>query len=148
MVVTCGGVFESTSHRYGNARSHTSSLPSLPHTCRSPSRLLLNPLFLFLRPAQARFVALPATGRWQPVRAGGPATGIMVMRDTQPGEPVELVVTQGDAAAAAAAPAAAAAAAPAAAAAAPAAAQPAAAAPASGGDGDEPPPPAPFTYDG
>ncbi|PNW70631.1 hypothetical protein CHLRE_17g727950v5 [Chlamydomonas reinhardtii] len=99
-------------------------------------------------PAQARFVALPATGRWQPVRAGGPATGIMVMRDTQPGEPVELVVTQGDAAAAAAAPAAAAAAAPAAAAAAPAAAQPAAAAPASGGDGDEPPPPAPFTYDG
>ncbi|KAG2454480.1 hypothetical protein HYH02_001498 [Chlamydomonas schloesseri] len=100
-------------------------------------------------PAQARFIALPAGGRWQPVRAGGPVTGIMVMRDTQPGEPLELVATQGDAAAAAAAaPAAAAAAAPAAAAAAPAAAQPAAAAPASGGDADEPPPPAPFTYDG
>ncbi len=98
---------------------------------------------------QVRFVSWPTTSRWQPVAARREgAVGILVMRDTQPGEPVELVSAQGqDAAAGAGAGAAAAApAGGAAAAAAPAAAAPAAAAPAAGGEDDEPPPPAPFTY--
>ncbi|EFJ47427.1 26S proteasome regulatory complex [Volvox carteri f. nagariensis] len=85
-------------------------------------------------PGQARFVVLPTSGRWLPVKRESPV-GILVMRDTQPGEPQELVTAQGDGAAAAAATAPAAA-----------ATAPAAAAPAAGDMDDEPPPPAPFTY--
>ncbi|GIL83332.1 hypothetical protein Vretimale_11311 [Volvox reticuliferus] len=89
-------------------------------------------------PSQARFVALPNSGRWLPVKRESPL-GILVMCDTQPGEPQELVSAQGDGAGAAAAPAAAVVPVPApATAGAPAAA---------GGDmEDEPAPPAPFTY--
>ncbi|KAG2490998.1 hypothetical protein HYH03_010670 [Edaphochlamys debaryana] len=95
-------------------------------------------------PGQARFVGLPTRGRWLPVtgRRESPI-GILVMRDTRPDEPVELVAAQDEVGgAAAAAPGGAAA--PAAPAAAAAAEAPAAAG--AGGNDDEPPPPAPFAY--
>lgn len=104
-------------------------------------------------PAQAKVVSLEPGSRWVPVRGAGRAglSGIIVMRDTRPGEAVELVAAHAvpppappAAAAAAAQPAAAAPAAPAAAP--PAAAAPAAPAPPAAGDDDEPPPPAPFEY--
>ncbi|GFR48946.1 hypothetical protein Agub_g10960, partial [Astrephomene gubernaculifera] len=51
------------------------------HTLENPARVV---------PGQVRFVALPASGRWLPLRRDTPL-GIVVMRDTQPGEPVEMV---------------------------------------------------------
>ncbi|GIL52990.1 hypothetical protein Vafri_8707 [Volvox africanus] len=107
-----------------------------PTDAEQSSYLLENPARVV--PSQARFVALPSSGRWLPVKRESPL-GILVMCDTQPGEPLELVSAQGDGAGVAAAPAAAAPA--------PAAAPAAAGAPGAGGDmEDEPAPPAPFTY--
>jgi hypothetical protein len=107
-------------------------------------------------PPQARFVSLPADSRWRPVRpAGGALTGIMVMRDSQPGEAAELIAMHGSADAAAGAGAAAGGAGAGGAAAGSGAARAAAGgppvaspAPVSRGqdDEDEPPPPAPFSY--
>lgn len=77
----------------------------------------------------------PAESRWQPIKTDAATTGIILLRDLQPGEPVELVATAGAAAPAAAAGAAA-----------PAAAAPAATAPAAAAAAAEPPPPAPFEY--
>lgn len=107
------------------------------YTAKNPCRVVT---------AQLKHLSVPAGSRWTAVKSDFPLTGVMVVKDNQPGEPVQLVANsaQGVAAAAAATAAATAgqeAAAP--------AAQPAAgAAPgaAQGGDDDEPPPPAPFEY--
>ncbi|GLI59879.1 hypothetical protein VaNZ11_001794 [Volvox africanus] len=127
----------------GGEKMETDDAPAVgaakkPADVEQSSYLLENPARVV--PSQARFVALPSNGRWLPVKRESPL-GILVMCDTQPGEPLELVSAQGEGAGAAAAPAAAAAVA------APAAAPAAAGAPAAGGDTeDEPAPPAPFTY--
>jgi 26S proteasome regulatory subunit N2 len=81
-------------------------------------------------PAQEPYVQFPAKSRYQPIRKGR-AAGILVLKDTTPGDPEELVNGQGPAPGGAQA-------APVPAADAPAqAAQP---------EEDEPPPPEPFEY--
>jgi 26S proteasome regulatory subunit N2 len=42
-----------------------------------------------ITPAQVAVVRFPPASRWVPVRPGAPPTGILVLRDTQPGTPVE-----------------------------------------------------------
>ncbi|KAK9829302.1 hypothetical protein WJX72_005032 [[Myrmecia] bisecta] len=97
----------------------------------APSHELSNPARVL--PKQQRFVQWPKGGRWQPLKQGA-AGGIVLLKDTKPGQPVEWVSNAGPASGASAGAAAAAGA--------PAAAQPAAAAP----DEEEPAPPAPFEY--
>lgn len=93
-------------------------------------------------PLQVKHIQFEPNSRWRMVKTGAP-TGILVLKDTQPDQPLELIeaTSSGTQAAGAAAAPAAAGVAPAAGAAAPAA--PAAAPAASA---DEPPPPEPFDY--
>lgn len=87
-------------------------------------------------PKQAKCVSFPPDSRWVPVKAGAAPVGIVVVRDTQPGEAVEYVAgvggQQSGAAGAASQPGGAAAAAP------------APAAPAAAAQEQEPAPPEPF----
>lgn len=86
-------------------------------------------------PHQAKVVSFKADSRWEPVKRDAPPVGILVLRDLQPGQPVEYVSVQTAAAPAAAATTAAAA-----------AAAPATTATTAAAAEAEPPPPEPFEY--
>ncbi|GLC33568.1 hypothetical protein PLESTF_001799400 [Pleodorina starrii] len=72
----------------GGAKKPAAEAEPVSFTLENPARVV---------PGQARFVVLPTTGRWLPVKRESPL-GILVMRDTQPGEPQELVSAQAAAA--------------------------------------------------
>lgn len=52
------------------------------HTLQNPMRVV---------PAQEQYIAFDADPRWEPLRRHHQASGILMLRDKQPGQPVELV---------------------------------------------------------
>ncbi|KAF8073149.1 RPN2B [Scenedesmus sp. PABB004] len=99
-----GGAAAAADDKGGEAKAGDKAAEPASFTLTAPCRVV---------PHQVKYMSFPEGSRWAPVKRGAALSGILVLRDLTPGEPIEYATTTGaggapggDAAAAAAAPAA------------------------------------------